>query len=67
MKRKKMSKLMCELARRVTLNTHGTLKGFGKSAKFYRDEWRPNLQKFGGYKGAWESEFMVELRKSVGM
>ena len=66
MKRKKARKLVCEAVRRCTLYAQGSLKGFGKSTKFYRDEWRPDVQQFGGYKGMWESEIMRELRKAVG-
>lgn len=68
MKRKRARHLLLEVARRVYLGQHGTLKGFGKVAKFYRDEWRHlDYTATGGYKAAWNCEAMAALRKSVGM
>lgn len=58
---------MVEMVRRMYLKEHGTLKGFGKTASFYRGNWRPNVNGFGGYKASWESKVMQDLRKSVGM
>ena len=59
---------MMELSRRIYLNQNGSLKGFGKIAEFYNDNWRhKDYKSTGGYKNAWNSEIMVQLRKSVGM
>lgn len=69
MTRKRARHLLMELARRMHLQEHGTLRGFGKTASFYRDSWKPaeGINKFGGYKGAWENEIIREMRKSCGM
>lgn len=68
MTRKKARHLLMEFARRIYMQEHGTLKGFGKIAKHYSDSWRhENYAVTGGYKAAWNSEIMVQLRKSVGM
>lgn len=68
MTRKKARKLMRELSRRLYLQQHGTLKGFGKIDKFYDDSWRhKDYRVTGGYKAAWNLDIMVDLRKSVGM
>lgn len=69
MTRKRARHLLMELARRIYLEKHGTLRGFGKTASFYRDSWKPGegINRFGGYKGAWENEIIREIRKSCGM
>ena len=67
MKRDKMRHLMMELCRRMYLQRHGSLKGWGKDAKFYNRNWMPDVNKFGGYKATWESKVMRDLRNSVGM
>lgn len=68
MTRKKARNLLLEMSRRIYLQQHGSLKGFGEVAKFYRDSWRhKDYKSTGGYKKAWNSEIMVALRKSVGM
>ena len=69
MTRKRARHLLMELARRIYLEKHGTLRGFGKTASFYRDSWKPGegINRFGGYKGAWENEIIREMRKSCGM
>ena len=68
MTRKKARKLMTELSRRIYLENHGTLKGFGKVSKFYNDNWRHiDYSKTGGYKKAWNNDIMVQLRQSFGM
>ena len=68
MSRKRARHLMLECSRRIYLNYYGTLKGFGKTARFYGDNWRhSDYKSTGGYKAAWNSEIMQELRKSVGM
>lgn len=67
MKREKARKLMLELARRIHIKEHGTLEGFGKIAKFYRANWMPNSKITGGYKAAWDSKIMCELREIIGM
>ena len=58
---------MMEFSRRIYLKHHGNLKGFGKIAKFYRDGWRPDVRTIGGYKGMWNSDVMLTLRKTIGM
>lgn len=67
MTRKKMKNLMMEISRRIYLDQHGTLKGWGKTARFYNSDWYPKVEQFGGYKAAWNSKVMLDLRKSVGM
>ena len=67
MNRKKARHLFLELARRNYLDYYGTLKGFGKIAKFYRDEWKPNISALGGYKESWNSNVIKEIRKNVNM
>lgn len=68
MKRKRARGLLLELCRRMYLKEHGTLKGFGKVAKYYRDEWRHKDYRItGGYKKAWNHDYMVTLRKACGM
>ena len=68
MTRRKARHLSIELCRRLYMNEHGNLKGFGKVARHYSDSWRhKDYATTGGYKAAWESEIMVMLRKSVGM
>lgn len=56
---------MMELSRQMHIKEHGTLKGFGETAKFYRADWRGHFP--GGYKAAFESEIMKELRAIFGM
>ena len=56
-----------ELSRRMYLQRYGGLKGWGEDAKFYDRNWKPDINKLGGYKSAWESEIIRELRKSCGM
>lgn len=68
MTRKRARLLMLELCRRLYLTDHEDLKGFGKIAKFYDDDWRHlNYKTTGGYKKAWESDLMKQLRASLGM
>ena len=67
MKRDKLRRLFTEIARRSYEQNNGTLKGFGKVAKFYDRNWRPNVESFGGYKGAWNSEVVKNIRQSVQM
>lgn len=68
MTRKRARHLMTEFSRRVYLKENGTLKGFGRSAKYYRDDWRHlNYAETGGYKSAWNSDVMVRLREMYGM
>lgn len=70
MTNKKARGLYRELCRRIWLDQKGNLDGFGKSCRFYNRNWRPSeetLREQGGYKGIWESDVMVKLRKSVGM
>ena len=68
MNRKRARHLLLEVSRRLYLKEHGNLKGFGKIAKFYNDDWRHTDYKVtGGYKAAWNNEIMVRLRESVGM
>lgn len=71
MTRKKASHLMMELMRRIQLEQKGTLKGFGKTANFYRD-WKPSFEHVrqngvNSYKDAWECEPIKAIRASVGM
>lgn len=64
MNRKRAGHLMLELSRRIYLDYNGTLKGFGKVAQHYRDEYRhTDYSKTGGYKVSWESEIMKKLRE----
>lgn len=62
-----------EMARRIHLQQHGNLKGFGKTAKFYGDQWRPkfktDLDKYGvnSYQEIFDNETIKALMKSVGM
>lgn len=68
MTRKRARHLLLEMSRRLYMQEHGTLKGFGKVAKHYSDSWRhANYSITGGYKAAWNSEIMVALRKAVDM
>lgn len=69
MTRKRFRHLMMEVMRRVYLNCHGDLKGFGNIAKFYDRNWRMKFHpgEVGGYRAAWESEALKALRASVGM
>ena len=67
MTRKRARKLMLEMVRRIHLQHNGTLEGFGGIAKFYRADWKPNINRFGGYKSAWNSKLMRDLRATVGM
>lgn len=67
MKREKARKLMLEVSRRLYLQDHGTTKGFGRIAKFYRAGWMPDNKVTGGYKNAWNSKIMKELRELTGM
>lgn len=67
MTQKHVRKLMLEIARRIYLQEHGTLKGFGKIASYYRSNWKPDAKKLGGYKAIWENEFMLLLRNNFGM
>jgi hypothetical protein len=56
-----------ELARRVYLETHGNLKGFGKIARFYRKDWKPDVAYRGGYKSVWNTLAMKYVRMLYGM
>ena len=68
MTRKKARKLTMELSRRIYLDSHGTLKGFGKVSKLYNDDWRhKDYSVTGGYKKGWNNDIMVQLRQSFGM
>lgn len=68
MTRKRARHLLMEMSRRLYLTDHETLKGFGKISKHYRDDWRHlNYKTTGGYKKAWDSEIMRQLRASVEM
>lgn len=68
MSRKRARHLLLELSRRLYLKEHGNLKGFGKIAKFYNDDWRhKDYKTTGGYKKAWNSDLMVQLRATLGM
>ncbi len=68
MSRKRARHLMLELARRIHKNYYGNLKGFGKTARFYSDDWRHlDYKSTGGYKASWNSEIIRQLRDSVGM
>lgn len=67
MSRKRARHLFLELARKIQVDQKKSLKGFGKTARFYDDNWRPKVHELGGYKGAWNSEIIQDLRKSVGM
>ena len=68
MTRKKARKLMRELSRRVYLQQHGNLKGFGSVDRFYNDNWRHlDYSSTGGYKSAWNNPILKTLRESVGM
>ena len=62
MNRKRARHLFMELARRNYLKYYGSLKGFGKVAKFYREEWRPDVSKIGSYKACWEYPTIKEIR-----
>ena len=69
MNRKRARHLLLELSRRIYLEQHGTLKGFGNISRHYRDEWRHlDYSVTGGYKNAWNnSPIMKELREHFGM
>lgn len=68
MNRKRARHLLLELSRRLYLAEHGNLKGFGKVARFYNDDWRHTDYKVtGGYKAAWNSDIMMKLRRSLDM
>jgi len=70
MTRRRARHLMLEISRRLYLQEHGNLKGFGKTQiyKFYNDDWRHrDYSVTRGYKNAWNSECMLMLRKAVGM
>lgn len=67
MNRKRARHLFLELARRNYLEYYGSLKGFGNVAKFYRNEWKPDITKIGGYKASWEYPVVKELRKHFNM
>ena len=68
MTRKRARHLLLEVSRRAYLKQYGSLKGWGKIAKHYRDDWRhKDYTATGGYKNAWNSEIMTLLRESVGM
>lgn len=67
MTRKKASRLFMEMSRRIHLEYHGSLQGFGKVASFYRRSWRPDVKQVGGYKAAWNSDIVVQIRNTVGM
>lgn len=63
-----MRKKMMEIARQIYIQQHGTAKGCGKILSFYSARsWRPNVAAFGGYKAAWNSTVLKDLRQSVGM
>ena len=70
MSRKRMRHLLLEVSRRLHFEQHKTYEGFGKTAKFYGENWRPvyeEIQKLGGYKAAWNNDVVKQLRNSVGM
>lgn len=69
MTRKRFRHLLMEVSRRAHLNVHGDLKGFGNTSKFYDRNWRMKCHpgEVGGYRAAWESEALKDLRASVGM
>lgn len=67
MNRKRARHLFMELARRNYLDYYGSLKGFGKVAKFYRDEWKPDISIIGSYKSAWEHSTVKEMRSLYNM
>ena len=68
MTRKRARHLTLELCRRLYLKDHGTLKGFGRIAAHYRDDWRhTDYTTTGGYKKAWNLDIMVQLREILGM
>lgn len=72
MKREKARHMFMEVARRIYENENGNLKGFGKIAKFYRDDWRPDFKKaseqgMDSYYKMWNSDLMVRLRSSINM
>ena len=72
MTRKKMRNNLRELSRRIHLEQHGSLKGWGKIARFYGDQWRPNWEEAGrwgfkSYSDMWNSKVMTDMRESVGM
>lgn len=68
MTRKRARHLLLEMSRRLYMQEHGNLKGFGKVARHYSDSWRhANYATTGGYRAAWDSEIMTTLRRSVGM
>ena len=67
MNRKRARHLFMELARRNYLEYYGSLKGFGKVAKFYRDEWRPDIYIIGSYKSAWEHQAIKGMRNLYNM
>lgn len=72
MTQKKARHLFLELSRRVYLEHHGTLKGFGKAARYYRRNWHPiwyTAKVYGitSYADAWNSSTMAAIRQTVGM
>ena len=68
MNRKRARHLWLELSRRIYLDNYGTLKGFGKIAKHYRDEYRhTDYSKTGGYKAGWENDIVKQLRDYYNM
>ena len=67
MNRKRARHLFLELARRNYLDYYGSLKGFGKVSKFYRNEWKPDISIIGSYKSAWEHPAIKEMRMLYNM
>ncbi len=72
MTRKKARHLFLEMARRMHMNQHGGLQGFGKTASYYGADWRPDFEvarRWGlnSYEDCWNSEAVKQIRKSVGM
>ncbi len=68
MSRKRARHLLIEMSRRLYLEEHGDLKGFGRVMKFYNDDWRhKDFKSTGGYKAGWNCEIMRQLRASLGM
>lgn len=67
-RREKAMRMMIEIERRVYLSKHGSLKGSGKTEKYYRNEWRPRLEKFhGGYKEMMSNDILQDLMRYLGL
>ena len=61
MKRKRAQHLFLEFARRTYFWYNGTLKGFGKIARFYNSDWKPKIKASDSYKRIYSKTDAVSI------